>query len=130
MFFDWPDWVLWIFRSIRFISRKRRSRNWPATTCTVQACTVARGRAGRFSSASHYRSIFGYIFNTDRGPRFVGFFALGTETEDEARDLQKLAQGITLTTRYDPKNPDVSVLVEEAVLGHAVIQNPHWLAYP
>jgi hypothetical protein len=34
---------------------------------------------------------------------------------------------MAVTVRYDPENPDVSILEERWILGRRLMQNPHWL---
>jgi len=74
----------------------------------------------------NFRSIFGYVFPAN-GSRYAGFFAVEANTEDEAGALQKEATGTGVTVRYDPENPDVSILEDGTILGRRLTQNPHWL---
>jgi len=73
-----------------------------------------------------YRSVFGYAFRANES-RYAGFFALHADYEETAEMLQKQAEGMGVTVRYDSKNPDVSLLEDRWILERKVIQNPHWL---
>ena len=55
-----------------------------------------------------------------------GFFVLGAEDEGAADSLQKQAEGLSVTVRYNPETPDVSLLVDDEVQGRKISQNPHW----
>jgi hypothetical protein len=125
---DWPQWLLVGIQRLRLEFRKWKSRDWPSATASIQRYAVEAGNAGlsHFPSQYQYRSVFGYVFNASR-PRCVGFFVLEAEDEDDATNLQKQAEGLTLTVRYNPENPDVSLVTDESLLGRKIIQNPHWL---
>ena len=114
---------------IRFAFKRNQSRSWPVTSGTVQACRVERksglGLLGLLALNS-YHSVFGYAFRANDS-RYAGFFALGADSEEMAETLQKQAVGTTVSVRYNSRNPDVSLLEDEKILGRKVIQNPHYL---
>ena len=124
MFLDWPELLVLAVQSLRLAWRRSRSRNWPLAAGTVQPCSVMRGWG--LWAAGNYRSIFGYVFPAN-GSRYAGFFAVEANNEEEADALQKEATGTGVTVRYDPENPDVSILEDGTILGRRVTQNPHWL---
>jgi len=41
--------------------------------------------------------------------------------------MQKQMSGTGVTVRYDPENPDISILEDRQILGRRVTQSPHWL---
>jgi hypothetical protein len=90
----------------------------------VQGFRVEKGYG--FWAPNQYRSVFGYAFKA-RESRFAGFFTLGAEDEESAHMLQKKAVGATVTVRYNPENPDGSLIEEERISGRQITQNPHWL---
>lgn len=123
--FDWPELIILAIQALRQHFRRRYSRTWPAASGTVQAHAVVKGYG--FWAPDTYRSILGYTFSASGSPRYSGLFALRAEREDTAQMLQKEAQGTTVTVRYNPENPDISVLEDEHILGRKITQNPHWL---
>ena len=114
-------------QDLRLRFREWQSRNWPTAPGTIQRCTVRRGYRGVacFLSSYRYRSVFGYSFRANES-RYAGFFVLGAEDEGAADSLQKQAEGLNVTVRYNPENPDVSLLVDDEVQGRKISQNPHW----
>ena len=90
----------------------------------MQPSSVVRGWGSW--RPGNYRSIFGYVFPAN-GSRYAGFFAVEGNNEEEAYALQKQAAGTGVTVRYDPENPDVSILEDGTILGRRVMQNPHWV---
>jgi hypothetical protein len=51
----------------------------------------------------------------------------GADREEDALAMQKQMTGTGVTVRYDPGNPDVSILEDRRILGRRLTQNPHWL---
>jgi hypothetical protein len=47
----------------------------------------------------------------------AGSFGLEAVDEEEAHALQKEASGDGVTVRYNPENPDVSILEDRQILG-------------
>ena len=111
-------------QSIRLASRRAQSRNWPLVTGTMQRAFVLPGWG--YWSSSKYRSIFGYAFPANRS-RYAGFVALEAKNEEDADVLQKQLPGTSVMVRYNPNNPDISILEEERIVGRMLTQNPHWL---
>jgi hypothetical protein len=79
-----------------------------------------------FWAPNIYRSVLGYAFRANES-RYAGFFALEAEDEETAQLLQKKANGTRVKVRYNPENPDVSLLEDERIFGRKMTQNPHWL---
>lgn len=121
------DWLLELlilgFHELRLEFKKRRSRHWPTTTGTVQPCSVVRG----FGSWNPdlYRCVLGYAFRANES-RYAGFFVIEAKNEETAQMLQKQGREVSVTVRYNPLNPDVSILDDVQILGRRIIQNPHW----
>ena len=122
--FDWPELVVLAVQSLRLAWRRGRSRGWPIAPGTVQPVRVKQGWG--FWAPAQYRSIFAYAFPAN-GARYAGFFAVEADREEDARAMQKELRGMGLTVRYDPRNPDVSILEERRICGRRITQNPHWL---
>jgi hypothetical protein len=51
------------------------------------------------------------------GLRYAGFFAVEADREGDALPMQKQMTGTGVTVRYDPENPDVSILEDRRILG-------------
>jgi len=116
--FDWiVELLVLLAQTLRLEWRRRQSRGWPLAAGTVQRCCVM---------PRTFKSVFGYAFAAN-GSTYAGFFALPTQNPDEADALQKHATGTAVMVRYNPQNPDVSILEERTILGRRVTQNPHWL---
>jgi len=75
-----------------------------------------------------FRSLLGYAYKVNGRP-YWGLFALVAEDRETAEKLQKQAEGSPVTVRYNPKNPEVSILGDRELLGRRVVQDPMWLDY-
>jgi hypothetical protein len=73
-----------------------------------------------------FRSLPGYSYEVNGKP-YWGLFVLPVEDMEAAEKLQKLAVGKSVTVRYDPKSPEISLFEERELLGRRVEQNPTWL---
>jgi len=73
-----------------------------------------------------FRSLLGYAFKVNDEP-YWGLFVLAAEDMEVAEKLQKQADGKRVTVKYDPENPEISLLVDKELLGRRVVQNPPWL---
>lgn len=124
-FFDWLLELLIVgFHRLRLDFKKRRSRHWPTTTGTVQPCSLVRGFG--LWAPDLYRCVLGYAFRANES-RYAGFFVVEAQDEETAQTLQKQAKGTSVTVRYNPLDPDVSLLDDERILGRRITQNPHWI---
>jgi len=75
------------------------------------------------------RSQFGYSFQAN-GQRYGGIFAFITDNLHHANELQRQLDGRTIPVRYNPRNPDDSVLASPATItadGLEATQDPRWL---
>lgn len=114
-----------VFPSLRYRLRKWRSRNWPAVLGSVQRGHVRRGGPTRFQAFA-YRSILGYSYLVN-GSAYLGFFVIIARDQKAAENLQTQCNGKSVTVKYDPQNPGISVLVESELLGRSLLQNPLWV---
>ena len=103
-----------------------RTESWPRVCGTVQRGEVLHSGAGKYLFLP-FRSLLGYSYKVDSRP-YWGFFALPAEDMDVAEKLQKQAEGKTVTVKYDPRNPENSLLEDEELCEHRVTQNPTWLS--
>jgi hypothetical protein len=114
-----------IIPEIRHQFRMWRSQSWPVVHGTVQKGEVLHSGGGR-ASFLPFRSLLGYAFSVD-GRSYWGVFVLAAEDMQTAEKLQKQAEGIAATVQYDPKNPEISFLVDRELLGRRIVQDPRWL---
>jgi len=121
---DWPELVVLAVQSLRLAWRRGRSRSWPIAAGTVQPAGVKPGWG--FLAPAQYRSIFAYTFQAN-GSRYAGFFAVEADREGDALAMQRELRGMGVTVRFDPDNPDISILEDRRILGRRLTQNPHWL---
>ncbi len=100
--------VLWLalVPVIRYRFRKWRSRDWPTVPGSIQRRRVRRGGPTKYQG-SVYRSLFGYAYEVD-GAGYVGSFALVSEDQEAALNLQTYGDGGNVTVRYNPKHPEMS----------------------
>ena len=70
--------------------------------------------------------MFGYAFPAN-GIRYAGFFGLEAIDEEMADALQKDLPGSQVSVRYNPNNPDESIVEDDYVRGRKLTQNRHWL---
>jgi len=123
---DWPELVILAVQGLRLARRRGRSRGWPIAVGTVQPVGVKPGWG--FLAPAQYRSIFAYTFRANGSRSYVGCFAVEAGREGDALDIQKEMRGMGVTVRYDPGNPDISILEDRRICGRRITQNPHWLA--
>lgn len=116
--------IAFALQSLRLGLRRAQSRNWPLVSGTVQRAYVLPKWG--WWAPGEYRSIFGYALPAN-GSRYAGFFALEANNEQDADALQKQLPGTTVMLRYNPGNPDISILQDERVAGRKLTQSPHWL---
>lgn len=103
-----------------------RSESWPRVYGTVQRGEVLHSGHVKYLRLP-VRSLLGYSYKVDSRP-YWGLFVLPAEDMDVAENLQKQAEGKTMTVKYDPRNPQNSLLEERDLCGHRVTQNPTWLS--
>jgi len=61
------------------------------------------------------------------GCSHFGFAAVVAEDMYSAETLGSQVDGQTVTVKYDPKNPRISVLADREIGGRPVKQDPTWL---
>jgi len=122
--FDWPELLVLAIQSLRLLVRKIQSNSWTVASGTVQSFSVQRGFG--FWAPNQYRSVLGYVFRANES-RYAGFFAIEANDEETAKVLQRQAEGTKVTVRFNPRNPDISLIQDQRICGRKVTQNPHWL---
>ncbi len=116
-------WVLWIY--IPYGLRYFRRKNWPSADAAIQSSTI-----GKISSKNSClpACFVGYGFKVQE-ERFGGYFVL-TGKEDSLEELRKNLRGISLQVRYDPSDPNISLLSDyrdTRFAGLKASQDPRWL---
>ena len=72
-----------------------------------------------------YRSTMGYTYKL-AGARYAGIFALIANDEATAERIQKELDGMPVSIRCNPRNPEKSFLAEERLMNRPIYQNPFW----
>ena len=140
--FNWIAWslygvpILWIVgRQLRMWMRRRNSQHWPEAQATINPGSVMELQPDNprndqtYDTIFRIRSQFGYSFLVD-GRRYGGVFAFITDNRHHANELQRQLDGRTVPVRYNPGNPDDSVLASPATIttdGLEATQDPAWL---
>ena len=112
-------------RVVSYQSKLFRSRNWPVVPGTVQKGEILQSGATTILYVP-FRSLLGYAYKVD-GKSHWGLFALVAEDRETAEKLQTQAEGRSVTVRYNPKAPGVSLLKDREFLGRKVVQDPLYL---
>jgi hypothetical protein len=119
--------LAWVcVKQLRYSLMLFSSRRWPAIDATV--CMGSVGRVSGLKGSYAFGSFFGYGFEI-QGIRYVGSFVL-IGNEEHAQALQKNLAGLVMKVRYNPTDPNVSVIVDpydSRFEGLAGRQNPDWL---
>jgi len=116
----------WGFVQLRGLFKRFSSRRWSTAEATIQ-----KGAVGRVSSVRGswtYGSFFGYAFAV-QGVPYTGLFLIVGDQE-QASALQNALAGMPLSVRYDPSDPNVSVvadLYDPRFRGLNATQDPEWL---
>ncbi len=110
---------------IRHQLRIVRSRSWPIVHGTVQKGQILHSGPAKYLQLP-FRSLLGYAYEVNGDP-YWGLFVLVAEDMEAAEKLQKDADGKRVTVKYDPKSPEISLLVDKELLGRRIAQNPTWL---
>lgn len=103
-----------------------RSQSWPKVSGTVRKGEVLHSGPGRYLQLP-FRSLLGYAYKV-KGTRYWGLFVLPVRDMEEAELIQKRAPGESVTVQYNPKRPEVSLLVDRELCGRRISQNPTWLS--
>ena len=125
--YELVSWVLTALiagaQTLQLAWKRRQSGSWPLAIGTVQRSHV---RPGYGFGANGYLSVFAYAFPAN-GSRYAGFFGLEAMNEETAETLQKEVPGTQVSVRYNPDDPDESIVEDEYIRGQKLTQNPHWL---
>jgi len=106
----WLTAIVWV--SIKYgpyFWEKLASQRWPVISAEIQ-----RGGFGSLPGAKGAgipASFFGYRFTMDNVPR-VGIIAVPI-SEEGSKTLQERLAGERINVKYDPRNPDISCLVDK-----------------
>lgn len=111
---------------IRHQLRIVRSQSWPTVYGTVQKGEVLHSGPGKYLQLP-FRSLLGYAYKVDTSSHW-GLFAVPVKNIEEAEVIQKQAVGKLVTVKYDPRNPEISLLVDKELFGRRITQNPTWLS--
>jgi hypothetical protein len=120
----WCVLLFYIFIQIRYYWRRIEGRKWPRVEACIQDGTVGDVSLGR--GASNVGAFFDYNFELD-GIRHFGSFVILCGTRERAEEIVPKLKHLNLPVRYDPKDPDTSLLVDYYDLrfgGEVAIQNP------
>jgi len=107
-----------IFRELRFIFKKRASENWPAIDAVIDA-----GEVGLRGLLCRVHFTYSYEVN---GQRRTGRFSLLTDGNKSAEALRQTLVGKKTSVKYDTRDPDISLLSEQSLMGRRVMQGPSW----
>jgi hypothetical protein len=113
-----------IVPSVRQQLRMYRSRKWPTVQGIVQKGELIRAGPGKYLKLPS-RALFGYSYSVG-SVLYVGFFVVLTGLEPD-QELRRRIEGRHVTVRYDPKKPNISVLVDKELDEHSIVQDPLWL---
>ena len=118
--------VWWYIVQIRHLVWRYRSKRWPSLPATLQKGAIGRISFGKGASAP--ATFMGYAYLV-QGVRYAGFFALYGD-DSKVRRLHDGLAGGAIQIRYNPSDPNVSLLVDytdQRFDGLAATQNPEWL---
>jgi hypothetical protein len=107
----------------RFYLRSFSSRHWPTTTATIKRGFI--GSVGRGGHAGFYEYVFAVA-----GAQHSGRFLI-VDNIEHAKNLQDKLDGLPISIKYRPTNPQVSLLADlydARFDGPAASQNPFWYA--
>jgi len=117
--------IWYISVQIPYLLKYCRSKNWPTANATIQRGTMGRVSQGRSTIPACF---IGYAFKVE-GVRYAGYFVLAGK-EDILQKVSKDLAGSSLQVRYDPSNPNTSLLVDckdFRFAGLRASQDPYWL---
>jgi hypothetical protein len=106
----------------RFFLRRLLSGRWPTATATIRPESLG-------SIGNGVAAFFTYDFTVNE-VAFTGRFAVVSLTgQDQGRKLLNELAGLPISIRYNPKQPEISFLVNVYDLrfdGATGTQNPYW----
>jgi hypothetical protein len=118
-------WILSI--EIPYLLKYLRRKNWPSANATIQKGAI--GRISRRRGAFIPACFIGYTFKVQE-ERYAGYFVL-VGNEEALEKLNKNLSGGSLQIRYDPSDPNVSLLLDYhdfLFAGLTASQDPAWLS--
>ncbi len=118
-------WILSI--EIPYLLKYLRRKNWPSANATIQKGAI--GRISRGRGAFIPACFIGYTFKVQE-ERYAGYFVL-VGNEEALEKLNKNLSGGSLQIRYDPSDPNVSLLLDYhdfLFAGLTASQDPAWLS--
>jgi hypothetical protein len=118
------EWLTIRIQAFRLSRVRKQSGDWPTALGTIKPSQVLR--ATGFLAPDAYRCVLGYAFRANDS-RYAGFFVIWAQDEENAQRLQKAAAEMKIRIRFNPQNPDVSLVDDERLMGREITQNPHWL---
>jgi Protein of unknown function (DUF3592) len=105
--------------------RVLRSGRWPIAHGRVQKGEILHSGPTNYLRYVPYRALLGYAYEV-AGREYSGLFVLAAEDAQTAEKLQKKLNGTEVKVQYDPKNPEISFLVDKELVGRRVVQDPMW----
>jgi hypothetical protein len=114
-----------VFRDLRYTFRKRASQNWPSVEATIDSGIV--GFKGPLSALPSllYRVHFTYSYNVG-GARHSGHFFLLADSRKSGEEFRQALAGKKILAKYDSRQPAVSLLIDQEMMGRRVMQGPSW----
>lgn len=110
---------------IPYLLKYLRRKNWPSADATIQRGAMGRVRQGKSTIPACF---IGYAFKVE-GVRYGAYFVL-VGKEDILQKVSKDLAGSSVQVRYDPSNPNTSLLVDYKdfrFAGLSASQDPDWL---
>jgi hypothetical protein len=111
---------------IRYALKYRARKSWPGAEAIIQRGTIGLINRGRNCIVP--ASFIGYAFKV-QGERYAGYFVLLGQ-ESTLQILNQKLTGALLQVRYDPSDPNVSLLLDYKDFrfeGLTASQDPDWL---
>ena len=114
-----------VFADVRYMLRRRASKNWPTTAATIARCMV--GFRGPLSGLPRvlYRAHFTYSYCVD-GLKYNGRFFLLVNSKNAGEELRRELVGKNVLVKYDNRKPGVALLIDQELAEKRVMQGPSW----
>jgi hypothetical protein len=114
-----------VFAEMRYMLRRRASKNWPSTEATIDNGIV--GFRGPLSGLPRilYRVQFSYSYSV-RGLKHNGHFFLLVNSKIAGEELRQGLVGRNVLAKYNDRRPGVALLIDQELVGKRVMQGPSW----
>jgi hypothetical protein len=114
-----------VFAEVRYMLRRRASKNWPTTAATIDNGIV--GFQGPLSGLPRilYRVHFSYSYCVGELKHNGRFFLL-VNSKNAGEELRRELLGRNVLVKYDDRKPGVALLIDQELLGKRVMQGPSW----